>query len=101
MGPCVVFMSVRVCSWASMSVDWPSCRIHGPRAVFVSIGGPLCHVGGRSCPLVDVCVHWWAFVSVGGCSSWRHGWCDIGPVSHVKEEEGRRGVVGLTCMHNA
>ena len=43
----------------------------------------------------------WAFVSIGGCSSWHHGWCDVGPVSHVKEEEGGCGVVGLTCMHDA
>ena len=25
----------------------------------------------------------------------------MGPVSHVKEEEGGRGVVRLTCMHDA
>ena len=45
--------------------------------------------------------HLWAFVSIGGRSSWCHGWCDVGPVSHVKEEEGGRGVVRLTCMHDA
>ena len=96
------FLGIRVRSWAlvscscpSVSVCVPSCRIRvrlcpfvavcGPCVVFVSIHGPSCCVRGRLC---RVCVRWWVFISVDGRSSWCHGWCDVGPVSHVKEEEG-------------
>ena len=93
-----LFVGVRARSWALVSCSCPFVSVRGPCVAFVSARGPSCGVHGRSC---GVRVRWWAFVSIGGRSSWRHGWCDVGPVSHVKEEEGGRGVVGLTWMHNA
>ena len=114
-GPCVVFVSVRGPCVTFVSVRGPSCRICVHLWASVSVCGPLCRVCvafvalvSHLCPFVGprvafmgVRVRWWPFVSVGGRSSWRHGWCYVGPVSHVKEEEGGRGVVGLTWMHDA
>ena len=93
---CASHRSQAVVSEAAIVISIGGCLcpfggVHVHWWVFVSIGGPSCHVH----------VHWWAFVSFRGCSSWHHGWCDMGPVSHVKEEKGGRGVVGLTCMHSA
>ena len=95
MGPRVAFVSVR----------GRPCPFVGPRVAFVSRLCPFVALVSCSCPFVGPRVAFVgvrvAFVSVGGRSSWRHGWCDVGPVSHVKEEEGGRGVVGLTWMHDA
>ena len=80
-----LFVGVRVHLWALVS---RSCLFVGPRVTFVGVHVTFVSIGGRSYLLVGI--------PLGV------GWCDVGPVSHVKEEEGGgRGVVRLTCMHNA
>ena len=102
------FMGVRGCSWVFVSRSCPFMSIHGCSWVFVGVRGHSCRVRVafmsvrvHSWVFVGVHVRSWVFLFVRVVVRWRHGWCDVGPVSHVKGEEGGRGVVGLTCMHDA
>ena len=98
------FAGSRFRSWAFVSIHGLSCLfvgVHGCSWVFVSRSCPFVGVCVRLWVFVGVCVRLWVFLFVRVVVRWRHGWCDVGPVSHVKGEEGGRGVVRLTCMHNA
>ena len=95
------FMGVCVHSWAFVSRSYPFVGVRVHSCPFVGVRVRSWVFVSRLCPFVGVCVRSWVFLFVRVVVRWRHGWCDMGPVSHVKGEEGGRGVVGLTCMHNA